>query len=216
MASVLQCRGIFDREVGRAAETGTHAVRAGGTGQDDEQVGAHALDRLLDARLHALAGARTIGLDRAARRVELLTAAGVEARTASIAETAAAIPTGVDIVVDATGVPAVVPQAITLLKPVPLSDAEQPDTRYLVQGSYAGDIAFPYPEAFRRQVTVLAPKAHQPRDRFAIMELSRQGRLCGRDLVSAVRTPDQAEQTYRELLDPQTSLLTAAFEWKKS
>lgn len=168
------------------------------------------------ARLHALAGGRVVACDRSAARVAAATAAGVTAVTVgeSLAATfAPQFAEGVELIVDATGVPAVLPQAIPLAKVVPLTDGPQPENRYLVQGSYGGEIALPYGEAFRRQLTFLVPKAHQPRDRVAVLELYARGQLRGRDVISAVRRPDAAPATYRELRDPATALLTVAFAW---
>jgi threonine dehydrogenase-like Zn-dependent dehydrogenase len=167
--------------------------------------------------LHALAGAKVIGCDRSAARVACARAAGVDAVVVETGLKAALgdrLGAGADIVVDATGVAAVIPGAMSLAKHVPLTDAEQPFTRYLLQGSYGGDVTFPYHGAFAKQLSILVPKAHQPRDRFTIMELLARGRLRLRDLISAVRPPEAASATYAELQDPRTSLLTVAFAWE--
>ena len=168
------------------------------------------------ARLHVLAGARVIGCDMSSKRVELLKSCGIEAHVLDqdLSNTFAPhIGDGVELIIDSTGAPSVMKQAIMLAKLVPLTDAAQPENRYLIQGSYGGDVTFNYHHAFRRQITFLVPKAHQPQDRAAILEFYRQKKLSALDLVSEIRQPEDAPRTYQELRDPQTSLMTVVFAW---
>ncbi len=170
----------------------------------------------LSARLHALAGARVMGCDRSAWRVRKLVDAGCQGLDLNgdlISTFAPHIGNGVELIIDATGVPAVLIEALALARRVPLTDAVQPDNRYLIQGSYSGEITFPYVEAFARQLTFLVPKAHQPCDRVTALELFKQKRLAGRDLIDDVRSPEAATQVYQTLKDPANPFLTIAFDW---
>lgn len=194
-----------------------HGARVGGTrpGELVAVVGLGPIGQLA-ARCHAALGARVIAVDRSPERVALARAAGVESVEApgSLAEALAPhLPAGADVIVDATGSAAVLPQAIPLARDVPWGDEEQTATRYLVQGSYPADIAIPYQEAFIKQLTFMVPRSAQPRDIRAVLELAAAGRLALRDIVSDVRPPEAAPETYAELQRAPGSLLTVAFDW---
>jgi 3-hydroxyethyl bacteriochlorophyllide a dehydrogenase len=170
----------------------------------------------LSARLHAIAGAHVLGIDLSPERVALAQQAGVDAIVpqGSLADAARQIfPEGADIVVDATGAPAVLPQALKIARDLDWTDTVAPGARFVVQGSYPGDFALPYQEAFQKEVTVLIPRDTQPRDLRAALDLMRRGKLHARDLISDVRPPERAAEAYAELQAAKGGMMTVAFGW---
>ena len=171
----------------------------------------------LAARLHAAAGAQVVGCDLSAHRVRVAAAAGIAAFVAD-GDLGAAFgrhfPNGAEIIVDATGAPAVVQTALRLGRRAPWSPfRDTPGVRYLVHGSFEGEFAVSYPDAYAVQLQLLVPRGSQVSDWQAALNLLAQGRYQVRDLVSAVREPATAAAVYAELEDPQSQLLTAAFRW---
>lgn len=170
----------------------------------------------LSARLHTMTGARVICTDLSAERVALAQAGGVQAVVlqGGLQETLSELlPDGADVIVDATGHPSVLAQAIKLARDVPWDDSLTQGTRYIIQGSYAGNIDFPYRDAFMREISVYMPRDNQARDIRAVLELLAREKLHVRDLISAVRTPEEAPATYQQLQTAPGELLTAAFKW---
>jgi threonine dehydrogenase-like Zn-dependent dehydrogenase len=47
-----------------------------------------------------------------------------------------------------------------------------------------------------------------------VLDLMRDGRLAVRDLIGAVRPPEEAPATYAELQRQPGGLITAAFRWR--
>lgn len=171
----------------------------------------------LAARLHAASGAYVVACDLSESRVSLAHAAGITAfvpkKTLKDAFVAF-FPGGADIVVDATGVPAVVTEAIELLRNNPWNPLRDvPRTRYLVQGSYEDMFSVPYSPAYSGQVAILVPRGSQLSDWQASLELLTRKQIKIGDLISDVREPEAARQTYAELQDPLTELTTVAFRW---
>lgn len=171
----------------------------------------------LAARLHAISGAEVVGCDLSETRVRLANEAGVRSVVTSGDLSSAfsgLFPEGVDVVVDSTGIPRVIPDAVSILRRRnwnPLEDSGC--CRYLIQGSYEGSFSVPYPEAYAAQLTILIPKGSQASDWRAALELMSQGRLHVRDLISDVCPPEQAQAVYSELRRPNSRLVTAAFRW---
>lgn len=171
----------------------------------------------LAARLHRLAGARVVAGDLSAGRTELARRAGVEtvALAAGLAPAFAAVqPRGADVVVDSTGVPAVLPQSLRLLKSKPWDDELYEPARFVIQGSYPADIAFDYHQAFFREVAVLFPRDCQPRDLRVILRMLAEGRLQTRELITEVCAPAEAQRIYSDLRAGRPDLLTAVFQWR--
>jgi 2-desacetyl-2-hydroxyethyl bacteriochlorophyllide A dehydrogenase len=171
----------------------------------------------LSARLHMLAGARVIGCDRSPARVEIARLAGMKAVVAGddlAASVGGLLMGGAEIVVDATGSAEVLPQAMSLLRDLPWNNVAQSPARYIVQGSFEGDFRVPYRLAFEKQVAIHVPRAQQRRDHEAVLKLLARRTLRMRDLISDVRPPEAAAETYEELRHPDPRLMTVAFDWK--
>jgi 2-desacetyl-2-hydroxyethyl bacteriochlorophyllide A dehydrogenase len=171
----------------------------------------------LTARLYAASGTRVVGCDLSGHRVRLVQAAGIEAfvpRGNLRDGFGAFFPEGADIVIDATGEPTVFQQAIQLVRTNPWDPLRDlPGSRCLIQGSYEDAFCVPYSAAYAGQVTILVPRGSQLADWRQALELLSQKRIRLRDLITEVRDPEAAQQTYAELQEPGTDLLTVAFRW---
>lgn len=170
----------------------------------------------LAARLHAAAGARVVCADVAPERVAAARAAGLEAIEVSgdlAGAFARALPGGADVVIDATGSPAVLAQAIALARDVPWGDAPPGGARLLVQGSYPAEFAVPYQDAFMKELSILITRDQQPQDTRTALDLMQRGKLRVRDLITDVRAPSDAARTYAELAQSRGAM-TFAFDWR--
>ena len=63
-----------------------------------------------------------------------------------------------------------------------------------------------HPRAFR------LPSA-EPRDLRAVLDLMRRGKLSLDGIISDVRAPEAAPETYAELAEPNAGLITVGFKW---
>lgn len=168
------------------------------------------------ARLYLLAGTQIVAADRSPNRVRIAQEAGVEAVVVhnSLEETFRPhFPEGADLIVDSTGVPGVIPQAVALAKSLPWDDTPAPPARYLIQGSYPADFAIPYQEAFVKELTFQIPRNYQPGDLRAVLDLIGTGRLNVDNLIGSPQDPAQAQEIYTSLQDPHAERLTAVFAW---
>lgn len=171
----------------------------------------------LAARLHALSGARVIAADLSPSRVAITQSTGIEAFTPEDDLTTAfrrRLPAGADVIVDATGAPAVLPQAIGIARDKPWDDSAEPGARFVVQGSYVSDFCVPYEAAFARELSFYTPRDAQPRDIRAVLDLMQRGKLSLEGIIGAVRPPEAAPASYAELAAPATAPLTIAFDWR--
>jgi 3-hydroxyethyl bacteriochlorophyllide a dehydrogenase len=175
---------------------------------------------LLAARLHALAGARVFAMDVASDRVLRARESGLDAHV--IQESAAATlarlaPGGVDIVVDTTGVPAVLTDAVTALRPVPWGEpaVERARPRLVVQGSYPENAmpAFPYYPLFEREAVMLTPRDCESADLVATLALISSGQLKVHDLYGGARVASSAPEVYGALRMRSSVNPTAVFAW---
>jgi 2-desacetyl-2-hydroxyethyl bacteriochlorophyllide A dehydrogenase len=164
---------------------------------------------ILSARLHAIMGCRVIGVDPLPSRCARLAGSGMAAFT-SLEAAKSFLPDGADIVVDATGVPAVLAEALQLARTLPWGDHDLAGARVLIQGSSSADILLPYDAIFQREAVIFTPRDANARDERAVLELMASGQLAVDDLVTAVSPPGDAARAYKEL---GADLLTALFSW---
>ena len=164
----------------------------------------------LAARLWHDAGARVTGADRVAFRREVAADAGIDV----VADLTAAAA-NYDAVVDCTGAPAVTALAMRALRQDPWTEGDDPGPTYVLQGSYLGDVAFPYREAFQRQVSLVFPRDSTIQDQRATLALIDAGRLRLDDLLTQIADPADAADTYAALSQPETNdrTLGVAFRW---
>jgi len=172
---------------------------------------------MLAARLHALSGARVVAADLSPSRVSIAKEAGIEAFVpqAGLAESfARVLPNGADVVVDATGHAAVLPQSLDVAKSKGWDDSADLGARFVVQGSYAGDFNVPYMAAFMKEVSFYVPRDTQPRDIRTALDLMARGKLDLAGVISDIRSPEAAPESYAALAEPNAELITVAFKWK--
>lgn len=191
--------------------------------QPGEQVAVAGLGPIgqLAARVHALAGACVVAADLHPARCALAAAAGIQAVTPGpqpgdlAAALLARLPGGADIVIDATGAPGVLGEAMEAGRDLPYDDADRVGPRVLVQGSYPEVFPVAYRPAFQREVQLLVPRNYQARDLHAVIDLAASGRLVVRDLISEVRPAADAPAVYAGLRAPADSgYMTVAFAWE--
>ncbi|PWH15590.1 MAG: hypothetical protein DDG60_05575 [Anaerolineae bacterium] len=172
---------------------------------------------LLAAQLHALSGARVVAADLSPYRVANAQKAGLEAFVpqGNLGEAFRAyFPNGADVVVDATGAPAVLAQAVEVARDKPWDDSPELGARVVIQGSYAGAFSLPYQAVFMKELSFYVPRDVQPRDIRAMLDVMARGKLNVETLISAVRAPETAPETYAALAEPGAELITAAFHWQ--
>ncbi len=173
----------------------------------------------LSARIHHALGAEVVGGDLLDTRIELLKTTGTKGvNTAAGIKKAFAehFPEGADVLVDATGVSALIPEIIELGKEKPWDNTSVEGARYIVQGSYAADITLPYTDAFMKEITFYIPRDMQRSDIEAVITLMAEGRLQTRDIISAVYAPEDAVEAYETLKDTSKVSGTVAFNWKEN
>jgi 2-desacetyl-2-hydroxyethyl bacteriochlorophyllide A dehydrogenase len=210
---------LLDASISKIAAIGNHGVELcpPRDGENVVVVGLGVIGQF-SARLYAACGARVLGVDKSAHRVAALRAAGVESALieSSLTDTCAKrFPDGADIVVDATGVPAVLNESVLLARLPAWGGDVDPrlGPRFVIQGSYPGDFSLPYQSVYQRELTLFLPRDRQARDVRKVLELMAEKKIQARDLNSEVRPPHRAHETYAELRDPATRLMTVAFDW---
>ena len=169
------------------------------------------------ARFHAMPGTKTVATDLSKFRVEKAISGGVTAiqGKGTLKETFASVmPEGADIVVDVTGVPAVLKDGLQVVKDLAWDDTPKASPRYLLQGSYPDMFEVSYRDAFFKEVTFLTPRNYQGPDIAAVIELMGSGEISVAGLAE-IREPVDALKSYGQLADRDYPLLTVAFEWKK-
>jgi len=170
----------------------------------------------LSARLHHHFGANLLALDVSPKRVATAIAAGLKAVVpkGSVEDAVRSyFPDGADIVVDATGSPAVLPHAVLAALTKPWGPRPTPSSKLIVQGSYPADVCVPYQDAFQREISILFPRDTTMTDMIASMNLIASGEPKFDDIVSTRVPPEEAPEIYRRLA-AQEDLLTAVIEWK--
>jgi threonine dehydrogenase-like Zn-dependent dehydrogenase len=173
---------------------------------------------MFSARIHAALGAEVVGGDLSESRVAQLESSGVRGVNTSggmVAAFASVWPEGADVVIDATGVPAVALEAVELARDKPWDDDPSKEgARYLFQGSYPADVPVPYRPAFMKELSFYLPRNTQRCDMEAVLSLMAQGGLQVRDVISDVRPPEAAAETFKELRERTPGLMTVAFKWE--
>ncbi len=172
---------------------------------------------MFSALLHSTSGARTVGYDLYPERVELAKSLGIEARLVEgelVPTVQEDYPDGADVVVDSTGAAPVLKQTMLLGKSPEWGATLRDLPRFLVQGSYPGEMTFDYQEAFMREYTILLPRDRTPFDSLAVLDLIARGKCPAGKLVGKIASPDQAPEVYKTLKESPREMLTAGFRWK--
>jgi 3-hydroxyethyl bacteriochlorophyllide a dehydrogenase len=207
--------GALEASLVKLAAIAYHGVRLGDA-RPHETVAVVGLGPigLISARLHLAAGAKVVAADRMPARLERAAASG--AVTVRVSRTLAEdvgplLDGGADVVVDATGAPAVLTDAVSLLRMPAWDDHLVSPGRVIVQGSYPASVAVDYNTCFMRETTLLFPRDHQARDVHTVLDLMARGRLRVDDLLSTVLAVGAASDGYARLLRQEALLV--AFDW---
>jgi 2-desacetyl-2-hydroxyethyl bacteriochlorophyllide A dehydrogenase len=168
---------------------------------------------MFSAVIHQILGGETIGIDTLPLRRELAASLGIKTY-GSIDETLAAVPEGFNIVVDCSGVPVVLKQAVRLVRELPWDGKVYPPTRLMLQGSYADEGApIPYRDIFFKEARLLIPRDKMRSDTEAVLQLMKEGKLPAEKLLSTVQPPKNAQAVYTAIKDRTEPWMTAAFRW---
>jgi 2-desacetyl-2-hydroxyethyl bacteriochlorophyllide A dehydrogenase len=168
----------------------------------------------LSARLFHQAGATLAAFDTEPARVQAVASIGIDAHVvAGSLEVAirSVFGGGADVVVDATGNPAVLPDSMLGAKIKPWGDSAAKGSKLVIQGSYPADFTLPYQEAFLRELTILLPRDTVRSDKEECMRLIESGDLFVDDLVAQRFDPSKAQEAYDGLIAHR--FLTACFNW---
>lgn len=170
---------------------------------------------ILTARLYIQQGVRVIGVDYFGLGTDALSKLGLEiiAGDDLFGQLRTLLPGGASIIVDTTGVASVLTEALTLARSVAWDEFDIQGTRYLIQGSYPGDLTLPYESAFQNEVTFLLPRDARRDDIRQALELIEQKRLVVRDLASLTLPAEEAPRAYELLRDRHSGIQTVIFEW---
>jgi len=170
---------------------------------------------MLSARLYRTTGAKVLSVDQEASRVELARAAGMEALLVdgTIEETVFNyFGQGADVVVDATGIPEVLPFSIAAARQPAWGNPDVNGPKLVIQGSYPNLFTIPYPDAFRKELTILMPRDTTPNEvRDAVMMIA-DGTCRVDDLISWFGDPGECAKAYGLLKNDRTTM-TAGFDW---
>ncbi|MAX26345.1 MAG: hypothetical protein CMJ19_17775 [Phycisphaeraceae bacterium] len=188
------------------------------TRYDDDRIAVIGLGAigLFSARFFASHGYDVIGLDRSATRVDLAKQWGIEAQvvTRAIAKHIREhFEKGADIIVDATGVPAVIDDAVDGLHAPYWNVKLDKHVRYIFQGSYKSDITFNYWPFFQREAKMFFPRDWEPGDLDAIFQMIQSGKVHFPEFLYSVHDPSDAPAAYQSLKDPQIAQVTTIFRW---
>lgn len=169
------------------------------------------------ARICRALGAEVAACDLADTRVDAASAAGVRAEPVGEDGLVAALrhlfPEGADVVVDSTGVPAVLRQSLAGFKDIPWDNSRPTPNRLVVQGSYAEDFALSYDEMFCKEAILHVPRNYQPDDLQGILAMMAREKGLADGLLSRIADPAQAMDAYQALRQPGTIAGTVAFAW---
>ena len=170
----------------------------------------------LSARFYAAAGAQVVAVDVMPDRVAIAREAEIDAHlapndlTATIREK---LPNGAAIVVDATGIPALLATSAALVTEKSWDDSSSPAGRLVVQGSYGSLVPLPPDICFARELSVLWPRDCQRSDLEQVRQLLEAKRISFRGLLDKTRPVSEASAIYQALREKTLGALTAGFSW---
>jgi len=175
----------------------------------------------LSARLAKARGAEVIAFDRMEQRAAIARKFGIDAVTVTgnILEAAARMSwpeKEFDVIVDVTGVPSLIDEFVQLARKLEPWDApERPGTRYVIQGSYPGDVSFNYQASFLKEISFLIPRDQNRTDLETALQIIASGALHMESLSGETVSPTAARNVYSELASNTCNRLTAVFDWSQ-
>jgi len=171
------------------------------------------------ARCYAATGARVLAVDLRPERVKIAESAGVEAFLADgnlAAAVHSKLPSGADIVVDATGFAAQLAVSASFVREKAWTDDSNEGGRLVVQGSYGTPVPLPPELCFSRELSVLWPRDSQLSDMKGVVALLNSSKLSLSGLIDKVYGVDEAPGVYTSFRTNSIPSLTAAFDWRVS
>lgn len=170
----------------------------------------------LSARCYAAAGAQVVAVDVMPDRITIARAAGIDALLATNDLTATVrekLPNGAAIVVDATGIPALLATSAALVAEKAWSDQGLHSGRLVVQGSYGSPVPLPPDICFSRELSILWPRDSHRCDMEQVLALLETQKISFGGLMEAVRPVNEASATYEALRMKTLGSLTVGFSW---
>jgi len=168
-----------------------------------------------------LAGRKTNqvhALDRQYSRVNMARNSAAHALVAAetLAQTKGLPADGFDVVIDATGVPAVIAAALPLCRELmPWNNPVHRGSRYVIQGSYPGSFELSYDELFRREIQLFVSRDSTHADLQEALQLIESDPEPYRKLMGEVVSPADARSVYEGLASGHASRQTAVFDWSQ-
>lgn len=150
--------------------------------------------------------------------MDLLSAQGITAvntRGGIAPAFADSFPDGVDVIVDCTGVAALISDLLPLAKEKPWDHVSCAGATYLFQGSYAGKIPLPYMDAYMKEISFLLPRDQQRPDQERVLEMLKEKKIQAADMVTRIVSPLDAPEAYREIATPGKIAGTIGFDWTR-
>ncbi|HZT43138.1 MAG TPA: zinc-binding dehydrogenase [Chthonomonadaceae bacterium] len=114
-------------------------------------------------------------------------------------------PEGADLIVEATGNKALIPLAISLVRPL---------GRVLLQGWYPGEVAFDFHATHLRRPTISVTCGMGREENERAMGWLAEGKLRLAPLLTHVFEPEQAPEAYAMMRDRPGDFLGVAFDWR--
>lgn len=124
-------------------------------------------------------------------------------------------PEGFDLVVDVTGVPAVVTANLPLLRQKSWEDPHEASPKLVLLASYPGSIALDYQETlFNRETELVTCRNYLPQDLQRAARLLTTGVIDVKPLLASRMPVADAAAGYRKLREHPEDALTVVFEWR--
>lgn len=162
------------------------------------------------AQIARLRGAEVLAADIAANRLEIAARYSADAvfhpeKVDLAAEVRRRRPAGADLVVEASGNRALIPQAIDLVRPL---------GRVLLQGWYPGDVAFNFHRAHTRRPTIAVTCGMGREENARVLGWIAEGKLRLAPLLTHIFRPEQAVEAYAMMRIRPGDFLGVAFDWR--
>jgi 3-hydroxyethyl bacteriochlorophyllide a dehydrogenase len=119
-------------------------------------------------------------------------------------------PEGLDIVVEVTGIPAMVKEAGKILK---ARVAGGPYPLLVLLASYSGDICLDYLFAFQKEPNILPCRNPTPAERQKVLRMIARNQVNTKALKGEVFDPKDAPAAYDRVMNHKDTILTAVFKW---
>ncbi len=171
---------------------------------------------LLSLRMFHATGAQVLGVDQVSSRVERARAGGIAAEVVGgtiEATVRAHFGTLADIVVDATGIPAVLPLALAAAREPSWDTPGIKGSKLVLQGSYPNEFTLPYDGVFRKEIQMLVPRDTTPDLVKESIDLIASGKCHVEDLLSWFGPASEGPEAFARLQSDK-SYMTVGFDWR--